>query len=102
MKRIGLISDTHGYLDEAVFKHFEHCDEVWHGGDFGSLEANLAFTEPKLVQAIRTEFNEKIYPNTERIEKPGTTIPHQLGRFLSFMLIRLSLKLLMFTNRYPR
>lgn len=38
MTRIGLISDTHGYLDEAVFKHFEHCDEVWHIGDFGSME----------------------------------------------------------------
>lgn len=36
MKRIGLISDTHHYLDEAVFKHFDKCDEVWHGGDFGS------------------------------------------------------------------
>ncbi|TDH29042.1 metallophosphoesterase [Segetibacter sp. 3557_3] len=36
MKRIGLISDTHNYLDDAVFKHFEHCDEVWHAGDFGS------------------------------------------------------------------
>lgn len=36
MKKIGLISDTHGYLDEAVFKHFENCDEIWHAGDFGS------------------------------------------------------------------
>lgn len=35
MTRIGLISDTHGYLDEAVFKHFEACDEIWHVGDFG-------------------------------------------------------------------
>ena len=35
MTRIGLISDTHGFLDEAVFKHFEACDEVWHAGDFG-------------------------------------------------------------------
>jgi uncharacterized protein len=35
MTRIGLISDTHGYLDEAVFKHFANCDEVWHAGDFG-------------------------------------------------------------------
>jgi hypothetical protein len=35
MTRIGLISDTHGYLDEAVFEHFKHCDEVWHAGDFG-------------------------------------------------------------------
>ena len=35
MKRIGLISDTHGFLDDAVFRHFEKCDEVWHAGDFG-------------------------------------------------------------------
>lgn len=35
MKRIGLISDTHGWLDEAVFTHFESCDEIWHAGDFG-------------------------------------------------------------------
>ena len=37
MTRIGLISDTHGWLDEAVFEHFKGCDEVWHAGDFGSL-----------------------------------------------------------------
>lgn len=35
MKTIGLISDTHGFLDDAVYKHFEDCDEVWHAGDFG-------------------------------------------------------------------
>lgn len=35
MIRIGLISDTHGYLDEKVFEHFKDCDEVWHAGDFG-------------------------------------------------------------------
>lgn len=37
MRKIGLISDTHGYLDEAVFGHFKECDEIWHAGDFGSL-----------------------------------------------------------------
>ncbi len=36
MKRIGIISDTHGYLDEAVFHHFKDCDEIWHAGDFGN------------------------------------------------------------------
>lgn len=36
--RIGLLSDTHGYLDEAVFRHFDACDEVWHAGDFGTWE----------------------------------------------------------------
>lgn len=38
MKKIGLLSDTHSYLDDAVFKYFEHCDEIWHAGDFGSME----------------------------------------------------------------
>ena len=38
MTRIGLISDTHYFLDEAVFEHFKNCDEVWHGGDFGNAE----------------------------------------------------------------
>jgi len=37
MTRIGLISDTHNYLDEAVFRHFEQCDEIWHAGDFGTV-----------------------------------------------------------------
>jgi uncharacterized protein len=35
LRRIGLISDTHGWLDEMVFEHFKECDEVWHAGDFG-------------------------------------------------------------------
>lgn len=48
MKKIGLISDTHGYLDEAVFKHFSGCDEIWHGGDFGNeaLAHRLASFKP--------------------------------------------------------
>jgi putative phosphoesterase len=37
MTRIGLISDTHGYLDENVLKHFENCNEIWHAGDFGGI-----------------------------------------------------------------
>ncbi len=40
MKKIGLISDTHSYLDPAVFKHFAEVDEIWHAGDFGNI--NLA------------------------------------------------------------
>jgi uncharacterized protein len=36
--RIGLLSDTHGFLDEAVFEYFAACDEIWHAGDFGPVE----------------------------------------------------------------
>ena len=36
--RIGLLSDTHGFRDDAVFRHFAECDEIWHAGDFGMAE----------------------------------------------------------------
>ena len=35
MPRIGLLSDTHSYLDDKVFDHFAECDEIWHAGDVG-------------------------------------------------------------------
>lgn len=38
MKRIGIISDTHGYWDERFAQHFAGCDEIWHAGDIGSTE----------------------------------------------------------------
>ncbi len=36
--RIGLLSDTHGFLDDAIFRYFAECDELWHAGDFGTVE----------------------------------------------------------------
>ncbi len=35
--KIGLLSDTHGWLDPKIEKFFENCDEVWHCGDIGDL-----------------------------------------------------------------
>jgi hypothetical protein len=35
MTRIGLLSDTHGYLDEAILRFLSECDEIWHAGDIG-------------------------------------------------------------------
>ena len=37
MTRIGLLSDTHSYLDPQLFTHFDTCDEIWHAGDVGLL-----------------------------------------------------------------
>jgi len=77
VKQIGLISDTHGYLDENVLKHFEHCDEIWHAGDFGSIEiANRlkAFKPLKGVfgnidgQDIRSEFREQLIFDCEEVK----------------------------------
>lgn len=68
MKRIGLLSDTHGFLDEAVFKHFGNCDEVWHAGDFGEGVFQKFKEFKKFIgvfgnidkQEIRSEFPEQL------------------------------------------
>jgi hypothetical protein len=36
MLRVGLMSDTHGYLDSKIPEVFKDVDEIWHAGDFGS------------------------------------------------------------------
>ncbi len=36
--KIGLLSDTHSFLDSAIFDYFAECDEVWHAGDIGDAE----------------------------------------------------------------
>ncbi len=36
--KILLLSDTHGYMDDAIIKHCSEADEVWHAGDFGNIE----------------------------------------------------------------
>lgn len=38
MKRIGILSDTHGYLDPRIWHNLESCDEIWHAGDIGNME----------------------------------------------------------------
>lgn len=38
MKNIGLISDTHSFLDPQVLDYFSKCDEIWHAGDFGTIK----------------------------------------------------------------
>ena len=38
MRRIGVISDTHGCFDEPLREFLRDVDEIWHAGDFGSLE----------------------------------------------------------------
>src|SRR5688572_30289881 len=37
MTTIGLISDTHSYLDPQLIPILQTCDEIWHAGDFGSM-----------------------------------------------------------------
>ncbi len=52
MTRIGLLSDTHGFLDETIFEHFSICDEIWHAGDFGDEEVAKRLNEKKNLKGV--------------------------------------------------
>ena len=90
MTQIGLISDTHGYLDDTVFRHFEHCDEVWHIGDFGTAELADRLKQFKPLrgvygnvdgQDIRIEFPEKLRFRAEDVDVFMTHIGGYPGRY---------------------
>lgn len=76
MKNIGILSDTHGYLDPLVFDFFRDCDEVWHAGDWGSnvSEQLLSFKPLKGVYGnidgspLRSLYPEKINFRCENIK----------------------------------
>ena len=52
MKRIGLLYDTHGYLDEGIKKHFAQCDEIWHAGDIGTVQVSDTLANWKTYRAV--------------------------------------------------
>jgi putative phosphoesterase len=92
MTGIGLISDTHNYLDEAVFRHFDKCDEIWHAGDFGTAaiaDKLKAFKPLRGVYGnidgydIRSEFPEKLRFTCEEVNVMMIHIGGYPGRYVA-------------------
>lgn len=50
--KIGLISDTHSWLEQKVFGHFKDCDEIWHAGDIGTMAVIEELEKFKPVRAV--------------------------------------------------
>jgi putative phosphoesterase len=50
--RVGLLSDTHGCLDEAILEYFADRDEIWHAGDFGTAEVLDRLSAIKPVRGV--------------------------------------------------
>ncbi len=76
--KIGLLSDTHGYLDPGIFHHFKDCDELWHAGDIGdisSIETLVAFKPVKAVYGnIDTKQIQLRYPENLQFNCEGFNI----------------------------
>lgn len=78
MKRIGLLSDTHGFLDDAVKKHFSRCDEVWHAGDIGTVEVSDGLSAWKPLRAVYGNIDggalRVIHPENQLFELEGVKV----------------------------
>ncbi|HHT21953.1 MAG TPA: metallophosphoesterase family protein [Bacteroidales bacterium] len=90
MKKIGILSDTHALLDERVFLHFENVDEIWHAGDWGSMEVVDKLRAFKPVRGvwgnidghdIRTIFPENLRFRCEEVDVWLTHIGGYPGKY---------------------
>jgi len=78
MKRIGLLSDTHGYLDKGVEKHFAQCDEIWHAGDIGTAALTDRLAAWKPLRAVYGNIDgaelRSIHPENQLFEVEGVKV----------------------------
>ncbi|MCL3779242.1 metallophosphoesterase [Prolixibacteraceae bacterium JC049] len=90
MKRIGLLSDTHGFIDEKVYTFFKDVDEIWHAGDIGNLETADKLKAFKPLVAVhgniddhktRTEFPQHQRFHCEQVDVWMTHIGGYPGRY---------------------
>ncbi len=88
--RIGLLSDTHSYLDKGILRNLESCDEIWHAGDIGSIEVTNQLAELKPIRAVygniddaelRRSFPEDLRFNCEGMDVLITHIGGYPGRY---------------------
>lgn len=52
MKKILLLSDTHGYIGPDIIKYVKQADEVWHAGDIGDLKVTDEIKNLKPLRAV--------------------------------------------------
>ncbi len=90
MKRIGLISDTHGHWDKKIADFLKNCDEVWHAGDIGNLEIAEQLEDFKPLRAvygniddarIRSKYPKMLRFNCEDVDILITHIGGYPGRY---------------------
>lgn len=83
---IGLISDTHSYLDPKIAGYFNECDEIWHAGDIGSVKVLESLNDIKPTLAVYGNIDNQeirnICPEDLWLEREGIHIlmTHIAGR----------------------
>ncbi len=90
MKRIGILSDTHGFIHPGVSDFFVDCNEIWHAGDIGNIETADKLAKLKPFKAVygniddtkvRTEYPEYELFNCENVKVLMIHIGGYPGRY---------------------
>jgi len=90
MKKIGLLSDTHGYLDPKIYEYFKDVDEIWHAGDVGDVSVIDELRKFKPLRGVygniddhlvRMEFSEFNRFSVEKVEVLMTHIAGKPGSY---------------------
>jgi putative phosphoesterase len=78
MKKILLLSDTHGHMDDAILKYAAQADEVWHAGDIGSLEVSDALSEKSVLRAVHGNIDNHVlqteFPEHQRFRSESVDV----------------------------
>lgn len=76
--RIGLLSDTHGWLDPRLEEHFAACDEIWHAGDIGGAAVAVELARWKPLRAVWGNIDgtdlRKAWPEHQRFTVEGVRV----------------------------
>ena len=69
MVQVGLLSDTHGWLDPKIVEFFKDCNEVWHCGDIGDVAITDALAQRFTLHAVYGNIDggilRRIFPEKE-------------------------------------
>lgn len=78
MIRIGLLSDTHSYLDDGIFRALDSCDEIWHAGDIGHAEIADKLSAFRPLIAVPGNIDDatlrRMFPMNQHFEKEGLQV----------------------------
>lgn len=78
MKKILLISDTHGYIDNVIIKYAKWADEVWHAGDIGSIKIIDELKKYSFLRAVYGNIDDNLirslYPKNNMFKCEGLNV----------------------------
>ncbi len=90
MLKVGILSDTHGYVHPRVIDFFTSVDEIWHAGDMGTISVGNQLGGLKPLRAVygnidgqdvRIEFQEVQIFQVEQVKVMLTHIGGYPGRY---------------------